>query len=130
MPWDSVKPNLGFSSGSPWLPLGPAHAGLAVSAQEGDPNSALVYARQFLKTRKSMPDLVTGDLALLDAPQDLVVFVRGGRILCLFNLGDAPQSFSLPRPATGIALGTAGAELSANSVHLPPFSAWFGQLVG
>ena len=37
MPWDAAKPNLGFSSGTPWLPPGPDHAALAVAAQERDP---------------------------------------------------------------------------------------------
>ena len=45
MPWDAEQPNLGFSAGTPWLPLGPAHRRLAVSEQEKDPSSALAFTR-------------------------------------------------------------------------------------
>ena len=57
MPWDADKPNLGFSSGTPWLPLGPSHAALAVSVQEKDPASPLAFARTMLKARKDHPSL-------------------------------------------------------------------------
>src|SRR5512142_1801063 len=48
MPWNAQAPNLGFSTGTPWLPLGPAHQALAVSEQEKDPHSPLAYAKRFL----------------------------------------------------------------------------------
>src|SRR5438445_11240891 len=41
MPWLADQPNLGFSSGMPWLPLGDAHRALAVDRQEHDPASTL-----------------------------------------------------------------------------------------
>ena len=53
MPWDGRLPNLGFTTGTPWLPLGPAHAALAVAAQERDPESVLAFARPMLKARAS-----------------------------------------------------------------------------
>src|SRR6185503_21253765 len=31
MPWNADAPNLGFTTGMPWLPLGAAHEALAVS---------------------------------------------------------------------------------------------------
>jgi alpha-glucosidase len=126
MPWDGSKPNLGFSNGTPWLPLGPAHAALAVAAQEGDANSTLAYARAFLKGRKKLPDLVTGDLILLEAPEQLVAFIRGS-VLCIFNLGDAALDWTLPKPAREIPLGTGGAAVKGGVLTLPPLSAWFGQ---
>ena len=127
MPWDGSKPNLGFSSGTPWLPLGPAHAALAVAAQDADANSTLAYARSFLKTRKNITALVTGDLTLLEAPDQMVAFVRGGAVLCVFNLGDTAQTWTLPRSASEIPLGSGGAALKGGVLSLPPLSAWFGQ---
>ena len=127
MPWDGSKPNLGFSSGTPWLPPGPAHAALAVAAQEADASSTLAYARAFLKARKNIAALVTGDLTLLDAPDPLVAFVRGGTVLCVFNLGGAVQTWTLPGPTGEIALGTGGATVRDGVLSLPPLSAWFGQ---
>ena len=128
MPWDGAKPNLGFSSGAPWLPLGPAHAALAVAAQESDIGSTLAYARSFLRGRKGLPALLTGDLVLLEAPEGVVAFVRGGSVLCAFNLGDKAQARPLPGPAREIALGTGGAAVKDGVLTLPPLSAWFGQL--
>ena len=60
MPWDAAKPNLGFSSGTPWLPLGPEHRALAVSEQEEDPASALAFTRKLLAARKAHPALRDG----------------------------------------------------------------------
>ena len=54
MPWDAAKPNLGFSSGTPWLPLGTEHAALAVAARTVMPFDP-VFARAFLKARKISP---------------------------------------------------------------------------
>src|SRR6185312_5320592 len=82
MPWDAGKPNLGFSSGTPWLPLGPAHASLAVSMQEGDPASILTFARNMLKARKDHASFRDADLTLLDANLPLLAF-RRGEILCV-----------------------------------------------
>ena len=132
MPWDASKPNLGFSAGTPWLPLGPDHAALAVSAQDANPNFPLAYARAFLKARKDLPAMIDGELALLDAPTSegigpLIAFARGGTLLCLFNLSDEAQKWILSRPAKEIALGTGGAVLAKGAVTLPPLSAWFGE---
>jgi alpha-glucosidase len=137
MPWDAAKPNLGFSGGTPWLPLGPDHAALAVSLQGADGNSTLAYARALLKMRKTLPSLIEGDLQLLEASspegfEPLIVFirsekVRGEKILCLFNLGDEAQAWTLSQPAREIAMGTGGASLKDATVILPPSSAWFGR---
>jgi len=127
MPWDASKPNLGFSSVTPWLPAGAEHVALAVAAQEADANSTLNFARVFLKGRKKIPALLTGDLALLEAPEGVVAFVRGGEVLCVFNLGSRGQNWPLPRPASEIPLGTRGAAERDGVLTLPPLSAWFGQ---
>jgi alpha-glucosidase len=128
MPWDAPKPNLGFSGSAPWLPLGPDHATLAVSVQQADANSTLAYARALLKTRKTLPAMIDGELELLDAPDPVIAFLRGGKILCLFNLGDEARTWALPRPASEITMGTGGAGLEGGVLTLPPSSAWFGQL--
>jgi alpha-glucosidase len=128
MPWDAAKPNLGFSDGTPWLPPGEEHAALAVSAQEKDSNSTLAYARALLRARKTLPALIAGGLELLEAPDPLIAFIRGGEILCLFNLDDETRQWRPPRPAAEIALGTGAAALADGIVTLPPLSAWFGHL--
>ena len=108
MPWDAAKPNLGFSNGKPWLPLGAGHAQLAAAGQEKDAGSTLNYARSFLRARSKLPPLIEGDLELLDAPGPLIAFIRGGAVLCVFNLGDEAKSWHLPKPARDISIGEEG----------------------
>jgi len=128
MPWDET-PNLGFTSGMPWLPPGGDHAALAVSRQEADPVSALAYTRKLLAARKAHPALRTGTLTLL--PGEGLAFVReaeGERIVCAFNLGADDLHLDLPAPARALDLGTGAAQLAGSSLTLGPGAAWFGRL--
>jgi alpha-glucosidase len=127
MPWDSGTPNLGFSTGTPWLPLGPSHAALAVSAQEHDPASALAFTRKMLKARKDHASLREADLSLLEAKLPLLAF-RRGEILCVFNLGRARSDFSLPPNIASLNLGTGDVAQAGARLSLGPLSAWFGRL--
>ncbi len=89
MPWNADAPNLGFTSGTPWLPLGPTHAALAVSHQDRDADSTLNFARAFLALRKKSAALRLGAVDLADAPSPLLAFMRtheGERVLCVFNM--------------------------------------------
>jgi len=129
MPWDAGKPQLGFTTGAPWLPLGPAHRALAVSGQDSDPASTLNFARAFLKARKHNASLLSGDLVLRAAPAGLIAFSRGD-MLCVFNLGAAELSWTDPllEKAQALELGTGAATLAAGTLTLAPSSAWFGRL--
>ena len=128
MPWDAAKPNLGFSTGTPWLPLGSGHAALAAAGQEKDGASTLNYARFFLKARKTIPALIEGNLKLLDVPDPVIAFIRGGAVLCVFNISGSAQCWELPKTALEMPIGTGGAGLAGGTLTLPPSSAWFGQL--
>ena len=128
MPWDAQMPNLGFSAGSPWLPLGGDHAALAVSEQEGDANSCLQYLRGLLRERTARSQLRQGDLQLLDAPLPMIAFVRGGDTLCVFNLGAEEIAWAAPK-AKSLGLGTGQVtEEDGGRLVLGPFSAWFGAI--
>ena len=99
MPWSASAPQLGFTSGKPWLPLGPNHARLAVDLQDKHLGSLLAWTRKVIALRNASPALRTGDIAFFDAPGELLAFERlgeGERLLCLFNLGDTPQSWTPP----------------------------------
>ena len=127
MPWQAGAAHLGFSIGTPWLPLGETHAPLAVSEQDKDPGSALAYARRLLKARKSHPPLWDGSLILL--PGEALAFVREGggqKIACVFNLTGRELAQDLPGPAQPLDLGTGQAVLSGSRLALGPNSAWFG----
>jgi alpha-glucosidase len=89
MPWNADAPNLGFTTGTPWLPLGPAHKPLAVSKQEGVADSTLSFVRAFLAQRKKSAALRLGEIAWTEAPTPLAAFTRthgNERVLCVFNM--------------------------------------------
>ncbi|HKQ46105.1 MAG TPA: alpha-amylase family glycosyl hydrolase [Rhizomicrobium sp.] len=126
MPWDAAQPHLGFSTGQPWLPLGPAHRALAVGEQEQDAHSALAFTRALAAMRKSHPALVQGDLELLPGPG--LAFVRqAGRqkILCAFNLEETEVTMELPAPAIPLAIGAGKAVQTGSRLTLGPRAAWF-----
>ena len=127
MPWDGTKPNLGFTSGTPWLPLGPDHAALAVAAQERDPHSTLAFARRALFFRKTHASLREGGLALLDATLPLIAFHRED-MLCVFNLGRETRNWTPPPNAAPAGLQTGDIVMTGGSLSLGPSSAWFGRI--
>ena len=129
MPWDASKPHLGFSTGTPWLPPGPEHKALAVSEQEKDPGSSLAFTRKLLAARTDHPALRNGSLELLPGPA--LAFIReeaGEKLVCAFNLGNAPVVQDLPGPAKPLDLGTGEASLSGRRLTLGRFGAFLGQL--
>jgi len=135
MPWDAEAPNLGFTSGTPWLPLGPAHRALAVSRQDGDASSTLAFARRFLAARHASPALRLGDIEFLDAPTPVLAFRRDGKgesVLCVFNMSRAPAEFREPLLARAQAAdwGCGQAALKSGALALAPLAAWFGRLEG
>ncbi|MGH7210014.1 MAG: alpha-amylase family glycosyl hydrolase, partial [Acetobacteraceae bacterium] len=115
MPWHPDRPHGGFTEGdTPWLPVPTEHAALAVAAQEADPEALLHAWRAFLAFRRASPALTRGALAMLDLPEPCVGFMRSEgteRVLCLFNLSDAPQIAApgLPDAPPEVPLGPYGA---------------------
>ena len=128
MPWEARAPHLGFTSGTPWLPLGP-HQALAVSEQDKDANSALAFTRAMLAARRAHPALRLGSLELLPGP--VLGFIRQSgdeRIVCAFNPGAEEVVLDLPGPVAALAWGTGKAALSGTRLTLGPFSTFFGML--
>jgi alpha-glucosidase len=130
IPWRPDAPNLGFSTGAPWLPAAPEHAGLTVAAQDADAASSLAFARAFTALRAASPALKWGDMDFEDAPEPLLVFRRAHAdetLLCVFNMSPAPARWS----------GEAGRRLSpdwgvakadAGGVELAPYGMWIGRV--
>ena len=134
MPWHSEQPSLGFSSGKPWLPPGPAHGSLAVSLQEKNANSTLSYARAFLATRKKLKPLQRGSIDILSAEASPVLaYVRehaGERVLCVFNMSREQSSFenALVADAEVLSITTGAPAKRGTSLTLAPLSAWFARV--
>ncbi len=133
MPWDANAANLGFSTGVPWLPLGPAHRKLAVSEQDGDGQSALNSTRRLLSLRKQEAALRLGDIEFLEAPAPVLAFWRayeGERVLCVFNLSRENVTFSHATlsAAAALTIGCGEAAVSGSELVLGPLAGWLGRL--
>jgi alpha-glucosidase len=132
MPWTGEAPNAGFTSGTPWLPVDPAHVAAAAALQENDPASTLNAARRLIAWRRNQPQLTRGDIVFFDAPEPVLALRRdlAGHpgLLAIFNLGPEAVSFAWPEAKGATALEGHGLPGSAADgvVTLPPFGAWFG----
>jgi alpha-glucosidase len=99
MVWSDNAPHGGFSSVEPWLPVGEDHALLAVARQDSDPDSLLNVTRRLIALRQTQPALRLGQLTIIDASGDLLLFTRewaGETLLCAFNLGATVQPWAPP----------------------------------
>ncbi len=96
MVWSAEAPGAGFTQGAvTWLPIPPEHRPLAVDRAEADPGSLLQFYRAMIALRKAEPALTRGAIRFLDAAEGVLVFEReaeGRRLLCAFNLQEAPAS--------------------------------------
>ncbi len=132
MPWRADMPHASFSTTRPWLPVGQAHADLAVDRQERDAKSVLQTCRRFLAWRRTRPPLIEGAIELVPAPEPVFAFERrlgDERLLCLFNLSNRPRGFTAAGPwqpvdGHGFA-STVEAQGGAAQVGLPPFGVAF-----
>jgi len=87
MPWDD-SPSAGFTSGTPWLPLGD-NAASNVAALEGDSRSILTLYRRLIDLRRIHPTLVRGKLQSVLAENGVLRYERvepGTCILVLLNM--------------------------------------------
>ena len=106
MPWSPEAPNLGFSTGAPWLPASESHRLLAVDSQQEDRGSVLTFTRDCLALRRAHAALRHGSMHIVEAGDQLLVFERAAgreRLRCSFNLSDRPVRFA---PAGRPLLGT------------------------
>lgn len=89
MPWAKGGDSFGFGSADAWLPQPGWFGDVSAEAQTGDADSMLELYRSALKTRR---EHFTADeeLTLVDAPSDVVAFVRGSGVQCWMNLGETP----------------------------------------
>ena len=81
------------------MPIDPVHLPLSVDRQEGNLSSMLHTTRRLVAFRKAHSSLLLGEMNLLEADRDLLCFerlFRGERLLCVFNLGHGPVSWTIP----------------------------------
>lgn len=99
MPWSDAQPNAGFTDAeAPWLPIPEAHLRCAANGQQANPESLLSHWRRLLHWRLMQPALQTGTSRLLDLGETIFALLREEdeqRLLCVFNISDAPARVDL-----------------------------------
>jgi alpha-glucosidase len=133
MPWNNSAPQLGFTTGTPWLPLAPEHRELAVSLQESDPQSTLLYARRLLELRRQREVLRQGDIEFIDASLPVLAFLRrdnNAGVFCVFNMSSGEASFQsrLLSNAAPLSVCTGGSRIEANVLSLRPYGVFLASL--
>jgi alpha-glucosidase len=96
MRW-SPGPKGGFTTGEPWLPVGPGVEAPNVAARRADPRSMLALYRRLIALRREAPALQGTSLAPLRGRGEVVAYRRraadGQAILVALNLGGSAQEF-------------------------------------
>lgn len=98
MRWDATC-NAGFTSGEPWLPMGPDVDKRNVEAFKNDQHSLLALYRQLIELRRREAALVNGKQVPLRSLNDVLAFKRsasGGELLIALNTVHQPRRFGLP----------------------------------
>ncbi|PZF66118.1 alpha-amylase [Curtobacterium sp. MCBD17_013] len=101
LPWDTSTPAFGFGPAAPHLPQPAWFADLAVSVQDGAPDSTLELYRAALRARHALQQ--GEDLRWLDAPgPDAIAFARHDGWVCAMNFGTDP----VPAPAGSVVVAS------------------------
>ncbi len=133
MPWDG-GPGAGFSSGHPWLPVGPDAARHNVAAEASDAASVLATYRRLLRLRRSNEALISGSQELLARGEaDVLAYIRragGDAAFVALNFGSGQAQVEVPAAPPGrawrVAFSTAGRATSdevAGATSLAPLEA-------
>ena len=127
IPWQANMANCGFSAGEPWLPLGEDHAGLSVDLQDTDETSLLSLTKRLIAMRNGNPALLSGDLRVIEATGDLLVFERmweDQNMLCVFNMGDEALDWRTVQPSRWRIIESIN---NGDLTQLPPFAAFIAE---
>jgi glycosidase len=123
MRWDASKPAAGFTTGTPWQPLGDDPAGTDVATQAADPASLLSLYRDLIRLRAAHPALAIGEWTPVDAEaKSIVAYLRhtpDEAVLVVANLADEPVA----SPVLDLAAGP----LCSRSGGLPVVRVLFGE---
>lgn len=132
IPWVSEQDYAGFSDAKPWLPVPHEHLALAVNQQEVNPDSVLNFVRKVMRWRKSIPQLLRGEIHFYDLPEPLLALSRdlegAPSVYSVFNLSAQAQHIEWPLIQDAIVLSGHGlvGQKDGASLSLPAFGAWIG----
>ena len=110
MQW-SKDMNAGFTTGSPWHPLGPAWHDYNVDTETHEPLSILSHYKMLIQARNEHAALRIGDLNMVKTTNEglysILRISENETLLVLINLSEEPVSdFFLAKSETGLAEGS------------------------
>jgi alpha-glucosidase len=109
MPWGNSA-GAGFTTGSPWLPIGYDIDVVNVASLEKDPTSILQLYKKLIQVRRTYRDLVSGRLDSVVAENGVLRYLRRGeqsRIFVALNMGHESAQITV----------AAGTVLASTSLH-------------
>jgi alpha-glucosidase len=145
MQW-TPGPQAGFSiSPHTWLPVAPNYKTVNVQSEAEDPQSLLHWYKRLIALRRTDSALRSGGIVMLDKDNaDVLAYVRTteeGRaaVVVAMNMSDQAQTVAWDLASAGVAATSfevlaathtfSQAAGSADSLTLPPFSAWVAAVV-
>ncbi|MCW1383466.1 alpha-amylase family glycosyl hydrolase [Novosphingobium sp. KCTC 2891] len=123
LPWQVQHEQGGFTTATPWLPVGAENLSRAVDRQETDPASLLNLTRLLLRLRKDSSALRLGSFTVLHAGETVLALRReheGRQVIGVINMGASAAKWPAGIPETGKEM------VSVNDAaigSLPPFGA-------
>lgn len=99
MQWRN-EPGAGFTTGTPWLPVGAGLGQVSVDAQRGEPTSLLSLYRRLIALRRREPALATGSYARVSSVSTVLAYTReeaGRTLLVALNLAHEPSLVERPQ---------------------------------
>ena len=135
MVWQAHVRNGGFSAADrTWLPVPAQHLAYAVDQQDNLANSTLSFYRAVLRFRKAHPELVKGDIEVIEGtPEGVLAFTRsheGSTLFCAFNMSTEPATFPVPACRTLTEIGAPGSDtqVAGNRLSFGPFGSYIGRI--
>src|SRR5581483_10476777 len=141
MQWD-MKPNAGFTTGTPWLPV-PSSAGtINVADEQHDPDSLFNWYRSLIRLKKTVPAFADGANIMLDTENTKVLsWLRQApgmpQVVVSANFTAEPQMVNLLAAGSGLKAGRLKTLLkspggtdpvSLDRVELAPFGVYIGEI--
>ena len=104
MQWDDTA-NAGFTTGTPWIKVGPDYETVNAKNEMADPDSVYNYYKKLIHLRKEKDIMVYGTYELLD-PEDeaLYVYTRtlgDQKLLVMCNFTKEEQEYTVPETFAG-----------------------------
>ncbi len=128
MPWVADAPHGGFSRQNPGCPCRPSIWRAPLTSKSAIAASPLQFAQNILAWRRTLPQLLRGDIVFFDAPEPVLALRRDlpgqPSVLAAFNLGTEAVTFTWPDAAPAADLAGHGLPGSKDDQQISSASAW------